>query len=294
LKGKDESLLVAFLIMFREGIEAALIVGIIAGYLKQTGRQGALPAVWFGVVLAALLCAALGIALDAGGSEFPQKAQELFEGGVALLATAILASMVFWMGKAARSIKSQLHGSIDAAMGSGDRRGLALAFMAFLAVGREGLESVFFLIATVQQDVGIGVPIGAALGLLCAVAFGVGIYRGGVKLNYRQFFRWTGVFIIFVAAGLLSGAVHAFHEAGLWNGFQDTAFDLSGVLPSDSLIGTLLGGIFGYQDAPTVGEVIAYLAFLIPALLLFYMQGRMPADPPDRLIGSPPLAKDHR
>jgi high-affinity iron transporter len=272
-------LLVAFLIMFREGIEAALIVAIVAGYLKQTGRQNALPAVWFGVASAALLCTVLGIALEAGGAEFPQKAQELFEGCVALLATGILVSMVFWMGKAARSIKSQLHNSIDAAMASGDHRGLALAAMAFLTVGREGLESVFFLIATVQQDVGIGVPIGAVLGLLCAFAFGVGIYRGGVRLNLRQFFRFTGVFIIFVAAGLFSGAVHAFHEAGLWNGLQDTAFDLSGILPADGLIGTLLGGIFGYQDAPTVGEVIAYLALLVPSLFLFFMQGRRIATP---------------
>jgi high-affinity iron transporter len=266
--------LVAFLIMLREGIEAALIVAIIAGYLKQTGRERALPAVWFGVASAAFLCIALGIALEAGGAEFPQKVQELFEGCVALLATGILASMVFWMGKAARSIKAQLHSSIDAAMASDAYGGLGLAAMAFLAVGREGLESVFFLIATVQQDVGIGVPIGAALGLLCAFAFGVGIYRGGVRLNLRQFFRITGVFIIFVAAGLLSGAVRAFHEAGLWNSLQQTAFDLSDVLPGDGLLGTLLGGIFGYQDAPTVGEVIAYLAFLVPALLLFYMQGR--------------------
>jgi high-affinity iron transporter len=265
--------------MFREGIEAALIVAIIAGYLKQTGRQGALPAVWFGVVSAVLLCTVLGIALEAGGAEFPQKAQELFEGCVALLATGILVSMVFWMGKAARSIKSQLHNSIDAAMASSDHRGLALAGMAFLTVGREGLESVFFLIATVQQDVGIGVPIGAVLGLLCAFAFGVGIYRGGVRLNLRQFFRATGVFIIFVAAGLLSGAVHAFHEAGLWNGLQDIAFDLSGILPGDGLIGTLLGGFFGYQDAPTVGEVTAYLAFLVPALFLFFVQGRSVAAP---------------
>jgi high-affinity iron transporter len=272
-------LLVAFLIMFREGIEAALIVAIVAGYLKQTGRQNALPAVCFGVASAALLCTVLGIALEAGGAEFPQKAQELFEGCVALLATGILVSMVFWMGKAARSIKSQLHNSIDAAMASGDHRGLALAAMAFLTVGREGLESVFFLIATVQQDVGIGVPIGAVLGLLCAFAFGVGIYRGGVRLNLRQFFRFTGVFIIFVAAGLFSGAVHAFHEAGLWNGLQDTAFDLSGILPADGLIGTLLGGIFGYQDAPTVGEVIAYLALLVPSLFLFFMQGRRIATP---------------
>jgi high-affinity iron transporter len=133
---------------------------------------------------------------------------------------------------------------------------------------------VFFLIATVQQDVGIGVPIGAALGILCAFAFGVGMYRGGIKLNLATFFRWTGVFIIFVAAGLLAGAVRAFHEAGLWNLLQETAFDISGILPGDGLVGTLLAGIFGYQDAPTVGEVIVYLAFLLPALSIFYLQGR--------------------
>src|ERR1700751_115718 len=131
-ESRNKGLLVAFLIMFREGIEAALIVAIIAGYLMQTGRQAALPAVWYGAASAALLCTVLGIALEAGGAEFPQKAQELFEGCVALLATGILVSMVFWMGKAARSIKAQLHDSIDAAMASGDHRGLALAGVAFL------------------------------------------------------------------------------------------------------------------------------------------------------------------
>lgn len=265
---------VAFLIMLREGIEAALIVGIIAGYLKQTGRERALPAVWLGVGLACALCLALGIVLNAVGAEFPQKAQELFEGSVALLATAMLLSMVLWMGKAARSIKTQLREQIDVALRPGDRRGLALACMAFLAVGREGLESVFFLIAAVQQHVGIGVPIGAALGLLGAFVFGVGIYRGGLKINLRRFFRWTGVFIIFVAAGLLAGALRAFHEAGLWNVLQTTAFDVSALLPTDGTLGTLLAGIFGYQDAPTVAEVIAYLGFLLPALILFLSTGR--------------------
>src|ERR1700731_2656487 len=263
--------------MLREGIEAALIVGIIAGYLEKTGRQNALPAVWLGVLLALLICTALGIGLQIAGAEFPQKMQETFEGFVALIATGILASMVFWMANAARSIKSQLHDSIDAAAGSGDGRGLALAAMAFLAVGREGLESVFFLIATVQQDVGIGVPIGAALGILCAFAFGFALYRGGIRLNLATFFRWTGVFIIFVAAGLAASAIRAFHEAGIWNALQQTAFDFSGVLPSDSIVGTLLTGIFGYQDAPTVGEVTIYLAFLLPALFLFYRQRRSPA-----------------
>jgi high-affinity iron transporter len=272
-------LFVAFLIMLREGIEAALIVGIIAGYLKQTGRGRALPAVWFGVGLACVLCLALGIALNAGGAEFPQKTQELFEGGVALLATAMLLSMVLWMGKAARSIKSQLRTQVDVALGSGHRRELALACMAFLAVGREGLESVFFLIASVQQDVGVGVPIGAAFGLLGALAFGVGVYRGGLKINLRRFFRWTGVFIIFVAAGLVTGALRAFHEAGIWNLLQTTAFDFSAILPKDGALGTLLAGIFGYQEAPTVAEVIAYLGFLLPALILFLAHGRPRAAP---------------
>ena len=267
-------MLVAFLIMLREGIEAALIVGIVAGYLAQTGRRDWMPFVWTGVVTAALLCLTLGLALNAGGHEFPQRQQELFEGAVALLATGMLTSMVFWMRKAARSMRSQLHGSVDDALRSGRNQGLALAGMAFLAVGREGLESVFFLLATFQQDVGIGVPIGAILGLACAVGVGAAIYRGGVRLDLRRFFRWTGVFIIFVAAGLLAGALKAFHEAGLWNGLQNIAFDWSETLPTDSTVGTLLSGMFGYRDTPTIGEVAIYFAYLVPALFLFFSQPR--------------------
>jgi high-affinity iron transporter len=182
--------------------------------------------------------------------------------------------MVFWMKKAARSIKTQLHDSIDNALRPGDRQGLALIGMVFFAVGREGLESLFFLLAIIQQSEGWAVPLGAALGLASAVAVGFAIYYGGVRLNLRRFFLWTGAFIIFVAAGLLAGAVRAFHEAGLWNGLQNTAFDLSSVLSQDGLIGTLLSSVFGYQEAPTVGEVLVYFAFLIPALILFFSSAR--------------------
>ncbi len=262
-------MLVAYLIMLREGIEAALIVGIIAGYLKQTSRDRWMPAVWLGVVLAIAICVVVGVALDLTSAEFPQRQQEFFEGLVALVAVGILTSMVFWMKKAARSIKAELHQSIDAALRPGDRQGWALVGMAFLAVGREGLESVFFLLAIFQQSEGMSVPLGAALGLLTAVCVGVAITYGGMKIDLRRFFRWTGAFIIFVAAGLLAGAVRAFHEAGLWNGLQERAFDLSGVLPADGVLGTLLSGLFGYQDQPTVGELLVYVAFLIPALFLF-------------------------
>ena len=274
-------MLVAYLIMLREGIEAALVVGIIAGYLQQTGRSRWMPAVWLGVGLAIAICVVTGVVLDLTSSEFPQRQQEFFEGTVALVAVCILTSMVFWMKKAARSIKAEIHQSIDAALRPGDRQGWALVGMAFLAVGREGLESVFFLLAIVQQSEGISVPLGAVLGLATAVAIGAAITYGGMRVDLRRFFRWTGAFIILVAAGLLAGALRAFHEAGLWNGLQRQAFDLSGVLPADGVLGTLLSGLFGYQDAPTAGEVLVWAAFLIPALFLFFSHRRsVPAPRP--------------
>ena len=216
-------MLVAFLIMLREGIEASLIVGIIASYLAQTGRRQYLGAVWSGVCLAALLCAMVGAALSMASAEFPQKQQELFETIVALVAVSVLTSMVFWMKSAARSIKGQLHDRIDASMTTGRSAALALVVMAFFAVGREGLESVFFLLAIFEQSSGWAVPVGAVLGLAAAVAVGWAIYAGGVRLNLRRFFRITGVFIIVVTAGLLAGALRTAHEAGLWNGLQGSS-----------------------------------------------------------------------
>lgn len=284
-------MLIAFLIMLREGIEAALIVGIVASYLSQTGRARMLPLVWSGVVLASVLCLALGIGLNLASEEFPQAQQELLEGVVALVAAGILTSMVFWMRKAARSIKSQLHDSIDAALQPGGS-GLALLAMVVLAVGREGLESVFFLLAAFEQSAGPSVPAGAMLGLLGAVAVGYGIYRGGVRLNLRAFFRWTGVFIVFVSAGLLASSLRAFHEAGLWNGLQDPAFDLSAVLPNDSVAGTLLSGLFGYNDMPTVGEVVVYLAYLAVTFALLAAGQRQPATPRGAARG-PVIAPSH-
>ncbi len=265
--------------MLREGIEAALIVGITAGYLQQTGRSEWLPKVWIGIALAIALCVAIGCGLWFASAEFPQKEQEFFEGVVAVLATVILSSMVFWMRKASRSIKGELRTSVDEALRAERRQGFALAGMAFLAVGREGLESMFFLLAIAEQSSGPAMAIGAALGLAGAVAVGLVIYWGGVKLDLRRFFRWTGVFILFVAAGLAAGAVRAFHEAGLWNGLQQTAFDFSDALPQDGVLGTLLSGMFGYQDMPTVGEVIVYFLFLLPMLALFFRAPRAVASP---------------
>lgn len=280
-------MLIPFLIMYREGLEAALIVAIVASYLRQSGQARWLPAVGVGIVSAAALCLVLGLYMNHVQSEFPQKQQELFEAIVALIATGMLTSMVFWMRANAKSIKGELQQAIDSALQHHQqhrRQALGIVMLVFLAVGREGLESVFFLLAAFQQNVGIYAPIGAVLGLAAAVASGVLIYRGSLRLNLRRFFQWSGLFILFVAAGLLSNALKSLHEAGLWNYLQDHAYNLSTVLPNGSVLGVLLGALFGYQDSPAVGEVLIWLAYIVPTLWWF-IAGQKPSQ------STPPVAK---
>jgi len=263
-------MLFPFLIMFREGVEAALIVGIIASYLKQTGRGHLMKGIWLGVILATLLCLTVAIALQLASQIYPQKQQELFSSIISVMAVGVLTWMVFWMRRASRSIKGELQSQIEAAIGSDNRWGFALVGMSFLAVLREGLETVVFLLATFQQNLGIQAPMGALFGYVAAIAVGVGIYQGSIRINLKKFFKWTGVFIILVAAGLLASAVRAAHEAGVWNSLQTIVYDASRILPNNGLLGSLLTGIFGYNDAPTLGEVLVYLGYLVPTMLLFF------------------------
>ena len=262
-------MLPSFLIMLREGIEAALIVGIIAGYLARTGRSAWLPTVWVGVLLAVALSLFVGAGVIAVGAQFPQKTQELFEAIVGTLAVVILISMVFWMRKAARSIRQTMEHDIDAALADARGPAWALIGMTFFAVAREGLESVFFLLALFQQSPGPAAPLGALLGVGVAILMGVGIYRGGVRLDLRRFFRWTGVFIILVAAGLASSVLRNLHEAGIWNHLQQPVWDLTRTLPVGSIPGAILSGLFGYHDAPVLGEVLVWAAVLSVTLWLF-------------------------
>ncbi|MCX8995569.1 FTR1 family protein [Rhizobiaceae bacterium BDR2-2] len=262
-------MLAPFLIMLREGIEAALVTGIIASYLRQTGRSAWLPAIWVGVFLAVALSLFTGAALQLMSAEFPQKAQELFEAIVGLVAVVVLVSMVFWMRKAARSIRSDLHHSVDQALAAPGGGTWALIGMAFFAVAREGLESIFFLLAIFQQSPGPAAPLSALAGVGVAVILGFALYYGGIRIDLRRFFRWTGVFILIVAAGLLASVLRNLHEAGLWNHLQTTVYDLTEILPVSGLAGTILSGIFNYHDAPTAGEAIAWVVFLAVTLFLF-------------------------
>lgn len=262
-------MLAPFLIMLREGIEAALIVGIIASYLRQTGRGAWLAAVWIGVFLAVALSLFAGAGLLLIAAEFPQKAQEAFEAAVGLVAVLVLTWMVFWMRRAARGIRSGLQADIDRAMAAPAGATWALIGMAFFAVAREGLESVFFLLAIFQQSPGPAAPLSALAGVAVAVILGLAIYRGGVRIDLRRFFRWTGLLILLIAAGLLAGVLRSLHEAGLWNHLQVPVFDLSRSLPVSSVPGTILSGLFGYHHAPTVGEVLVWAGYLAVTLYLF-------------------------
>ena len=269
-------MLIAFLIMLREGIEAALIVGIVAGFLKQSGHSRLMPKVWLGVALAALMCLGIGYGIHSATGEIPQKEQEFVVGVIGLVAVAMLTYMILWMKKAARSMKQQLQDSVQTALNRGNGQGWALVGMAFLAVAREGLESVFFLLAVFQQSPTWSMPVGAVLGLLAAVVIGALIYQGGMRLDLAKFFRWTGAFLIVVAAGLVAGSLRALHEAGVWNHLQEVVFDSSKYLHEDSPLGVLLGGFFGYTDHPTQGEVLAWLLYLVP-VMIWFLHGSRPA-----------------
>lgn len=263
-------MLAPLLIMLREGIEAALLVGIIATYLRQTGRAAWIPTIWVGIFLAVALSFVVGASVLLLGGEFPQKQQEAFEALVGLVAVGFLTWMVFWMRRASRSVKAGLHDDVDRALNKGSGSAWALIGMAFFAVAREGLESVFFLLAVFQQSPGPAAPLPALAGIVISAAIGFGIYYGGVRINLKQFFYWTGLFILVVAAGLLAGVLRSLHEAGIWNLLQDRAFDLTEILPLSSILGTILSGLFGYHDAPAIGEVLIWAVYLGVTLSLFF------------------------
>lgn len=269
-----------FFLMLREGLEAALIVGIIAAYLVKIGRRDALPKVVTGVVAAIGLSIGLGLLITLTIQKVPLVVKETLEGIAAVLAVAVLTWMLFWMRRQGRAIKGELEHEVDVALTAGSTR--ALVGLAFLAVIREGVETVLFLIPVLSfNGTGIDVVLGGVLGLVISVAVGWAIFAAGVRINLRRFFTITGTVLIFVAAGLVAFAVAEFGEAGLIAN-TGTAFDLNAVLPDAGPLGSVLRGLFGYRSAPTPLELLGYVAYLVPVLLLFIIDRpliRRPAPP---------------
>ena len=248
-------------------MEAALIVGIVAAFLGQQGRSDALRQVKIGVSIAVAICIAIGVALQIISSELPQQQQEGLETVVGAIAVVMVTYMVLWMRRHARDLKGDLEGAARSALAHGSAK--ALVLMAFLAVLREGFETVVFLLATFHASGNATASwAGALLGLALAVVVGYGIYKGGVHINLARFFRITGVVLVVIAAGLVMTAVHTANEAGWLSFGQNQAFDLSWLVRPGTPLSSFVTGVLGIQPYPVWVETVAYLLYLVPMLLV--------------------------
>jgi len=258
-------MLSSLLITLREGLEAALIVGIILAYLARTdNRQGFKP-VWLGVSLAVLVSLIAGVLIYFLTGEFTGRAEEIFEGIAMFLAAGVLTWMIFWMRKQAVNIKAHLHAQIQSVLIRGSSLGLVI--LAFVVVVREGIETVLFLFAATRVAESPALfTVGGFLGLAIALAIGYSIYKGASRLNLRAFFNVTSLVLILFAAGLLTHGIHEFHEAGIIPPVMEHVWDINHTLPEKSTIGRFLTAILGYNGNPSLVEVVTYFVYLALAL----------------------------
>ncbi len=260
-------MLATFVIGLREGLEAALIVGIIAAFLRRNGKS--LAPMWIGVVLAVVLSIAVGVGLHLIEQELPQSEQEKLETVIGAVAIFFVTGMIVWMNTHSRQMKNELEAEAALALSQGGAYSLAL--MAFLAVLKEGFETSVFLLATFSAaESARTAATGAVLGIIVSSIIGWGIYAGGVKLNLSRFFRITGAFLILVAAGLVVSMLRTAHEAGWLNAGQQKTIDLSWLVRPGSVQSALITGVLGIPADPRLIEVIGWFAYLVPVALYVY------------------------
>lgn len=256
------------LVLLREGLEASLVVVIIAMYLRKLDRKDLLKPMWMGVGAAVGLCIVLGLGMHAAGRELPTETKELIEAVIGFIAVGILTWMIFWMRRFGSAIKGDMEHKIDSALTSSSSAGRTLIGLAFVSVLREGVEAVLLTTRYFDQK-GSSALIGSFIGLAIAVIMGVALYRGALHLNMKTFFNITGVVIIFFAAGVFAWATKELSFSGNFPWLGGIAWDTSGILEQSSRLGTAMAGLFGYSQAPAWREVVAYWVYLVPVLILF-------------------------
>ncbi|WP_028934019.1 iron uptake transporter permease EfeU [Pseudonocardia spinosispora] len=260
------------LIGLREGLEAALVVSILVAFLVRSDRRKALPLVWAGVAVAVAISVAVGALLTFTSNSMSFEAQEAFGGGMSIVAVGFVTWMIFWMRRTARALSGELRGKLEQALQIGS---WAVVLMAFLAVGREGLETAVFFWSAAQAAGETTMPlVGFLIGIAIAVVLAYLIYRGAVQINMAKFFKVTGILLIFVAAGILAYGMHDLQEAAILPGLHTLAFDISDVVPADSWYGTLLKGIFNLSPQTTVLEASVWVLYVVVVLTLFLLPGR--------------------
>lgn len=277
------ALTAGFVTGLREGVEAALIVAIVLAYLVRSGARDQVGKVWVGMILAAAVSLLAGIVIFQTVGSFQAPYENYFEAGTLLVATVVVTWMLFWMRRQSMAIRGELHARLDKALTEGSAWGLAV--LAFTSVIREGLETSVFLTgqATSAQASASSVLVGALVGLAAAIAIGWMFYTGSHRIDLRVFFRWTGIGLIFIAAGLLSHAVHEFIEVGALTIGTTPVFDISIVLPDEAGIGQFLRAILGYSAAPEQSVLAVYVVYLVTVLAL-YLRPAKPVAPPSRPV----------
>ena len=258
-------MLPSYLLSLREGIEAALIIGIVIGALRKIRRADLVPALWWGVLSAAAVSALAAVLLTVLGLELEGPAEPIYEGATMLIAAGILTWMIFWMSQQARTLKSELEEGVHKAAASTGRR--AIFWLAFVAVVREGIELALFLTASVFASDALQTAVGAALGLGTSILLGWSMFAAIVRLDLRRFFQVTGVLLILFAAGLVAHGVHEFNEVGLIPAVIEHIWDANAFLPADSILGQFMQTLFGYNPTPSLTEMIAYLGYMLTIFL---------------------------
>ena len=257
----------AALVTLREGLEAALIVGIILAYLKKTGNAASRRHVWWGVGAAIVVAVAFGGILFATVGELEGRAEQLFEGIAMLTAVAVLTWMIFWMRRQSSQLRGELEEKVSTAVARGSAVGLAL--VSFISVAREGWETALFLFAVGETSSPASTAVGGVVGLAIAVAIGVAIYRGSRRLDLRRFFRVTGLALIVFAAGLAAHGTHEFQEAGILPETVERVWSTSHIVGEDSTAGKFLTALFGYSPEPTLLQILVWAGFLGVVLTAF-------------------------
>ena len=263
-------MLANYLIGLREGLEASLVVGLLVAYVVKTGRTDKLGSMWLGTGIAVAISLGFGALLTFTSRSLSEQAAHAFAGTMSIIAVILVTWMVFWMRRTAREMRGDLHGKLEAAAAGG---GLALVFVALVAVLREGLETALFLwAATTQSTSTPAALLGALLGIGTAVLIGWGVYRGSMKLNLATFFTWTGALLIIVAAGVLAYGVRDLQEAGILPGGSNIAFDVSATIPEDSALGTVLGGFFHFDPITTWLQLVTYVTYLTGTMSVYFLR----------------------
>ena len=258
-------MIASFLLALREGLEAALIVGLTIGVLTKMNRREQTPAVWAGVGVATAVSLIVALVLNRVGAAFEGRAEYIFEGVTMFLASAVLTWMIFWMARQGRQVQNELQTDVKTALAKGGRWGLFA--IAFFAVVREGIETALFLTAAAMTSSAQQVLIGGLAGLAAAAILGWLLFATAVRLNLRRFFQVTSILLILFAAGLMAHGIHEFNEAGLIPGIIEHVWDMNHILDENSAVGITLKALFGYNGNPSLTEILGYVGYYVAIFL---------------------------